>query len=67
MTDDELRTLARHTLTQPEHAVWAAKHLRGLGRRSGSLALGITEEAFRHRLHNADRKMAAAIREGEAA
>lgn len=58
MTDRKLLQLARFTLTEPEFRVWFAKHYNGNGRRSGSLALGISEDAWRYRLALAEEKMA---------
>jgi hypothetical protein len=60
-TDRNLIRTARENLTDPELDVWLAKHIHGYGRRAGSLALGITEEAWRYRLTSADRKVAAAL------
>jgi hypothetical protein len=48
---------AEQLLTAAEFRVWLAKHVLGLGRRSGSMALGISEDAFRYRLARADRKL----------
>lgn len=67
MTDRELLRLATKTLTDAELDVWLTKHVTGLGRRAGSLALGITEEAFRYRLHNATQKLKRAREETAAA
>lgn len=63
MTNRDLLALARNTLTIDEFAVWTASTFSGLGRRAGSLALGISEEAFRWRLAKGARKMDAAINE----
>lgn len=52
--------LARTILTPDEFSVWLTKHIAGKGRRTGSLTLGITEDAWRYRLQQADRKMEAA-------
>lgn len=60
--DRQLLELARDTLTRDEFNVWFAKHYQDLGRRSGSLALGITEEAFRYRLTAATLKVDAALK-----
>ena len=49
---------ARTILTPKEFAVWLTKHIAGKGRRSGSLSLGITEDAWRYRLQQADTKLA---------
>ena len=65
--DRELLALARQTLTDVEYSVWFAKHYQALGRRSGSLTLGITEEAWRYRLTTATRKIDTAIRKENAA
>jgi hypothetical protein len=54
---------ARHTLTSNEFNVWLTKHVAGKGRRSGSLALGITEDAWRYRLQQAERKLDAQDKE----
>lgn len=69
MNDRALLELARESLPDGEFSVWFAKHYRGLGRRAGSLALGISEEAWRYRLAVATRKLEAAVssRKGEAA
>lgn len=61
MNDREMIRLARDTLTDAELRVWIAKHAQGLGRRAGSAALGISEDAWRYRLRCADRKMRMAI------
>ncbi len=50
ITDRALLERARATLTDQLFRVWFAKHYQALGRRSGSVALGITEEAWRYRL-----------------
>lgn len=63
MNDRELILLARNILTIDEFAVWLTKHIAGKGRRAGSLALGITEDAWRYRLANAERKIADALKE----
>lgn len=67
MNDRELLELARRTLTDIEFRVWFAKHYQDLGRRSGSLALGISEDAWRYRLTSATRRLDQAIREQETA
>lgn len=54
----ELITHARKHLTTEEFAVWLTKHIAGKGRRTGSITLGITEDAWRYRLQQADRKLA---------
>jgi hypothetical protein len=64
--DRDLIALARDTLTRDEFDVWISKNVVGYGRRAGSLALGITEEAWRYRLNAATRKVQAA-RDQEAA
>ena len=61
MNNRDLLALARNTLTDDEIVVWIAKHYTGLGRRAGSLALGISEDAYRYRLAKADAAMHAAI------
>ncbi len=66
-TEQELLALARSKLDDLEFRVWFAKHYQHLGRRAGSLALGITEEVFRYRLATATRKMDAIQREETAA
>lgn len=58
MNDRDLLHHARKELTHNEFKVWFAKHYAGHGRRSGSLALGITEDAWRHRLRTAEAKLA---------
>ncbi len=63
MTDRQLLLLARQHLTDPEFQVWFAKHYNGNGRRSGSLALNITPETFRHRLRSAEQKLATHLQE----
>lgn len=55
--DRELIRRARRTLTDEEFAVWLTKHVAGKGRRSGSLVLGITEDAWRYRLRSAETKL----------
>jgi DNA-directed RNA polymerase specialized sigma24 family protein len=55
--DRSLLRQASGILSPDELAVWVAKHYRGLGRRSGSRVLNITEEQFRLRLDRANRKM----------
>lgn len=61
MTDREIIRIARDILTDQELEVWLAKHIAGKGRRSGSLALGISEDAWRYRLAQAERKIGAYI------
>lgn len=61
MTDRELLKLARHELTTTEFDVWFAKNYRELGRYSGSLALGITVDQYRYRLHTATQKIDRAL------
>lgn len=53
----EAITIARRILTPDEFAVWLTKHISGKGRRTGSLTLGISEDAWRYRLQQADRKL----------
>lgn len=60
-SDRHLIRIARDTLAEPELDVWLSKHVHGYGRRAGSLALGITEEAWRYRLLNADRRVRVAL------
>ena len=67
MTDRQLLALARKELTDQEFRVWFAKHYNGNGRRSGSLALGISEDAWRHRLRTAEAKLAPHIDKENAA
>ncbi len=57
--------LARNALRKTEFSVWLTKYVVGQGRRSGSITLGITEDAWRHRLAQADRKMQAAAKASE--
>lgn len=66
-TTRELITTAHNILTPNEYAVWLTKHIAGKGRRTGSLTLGITQEAWRYRLHQADRKLANHLQENQAA
>lgn len=54
---------AREILTPDEFSVWLTKHIAGKGRRTGSLALGITEDAWRYRLQQADIKIARELEE----
>jgi DNA-directed RNA polymerase specialized sigma24 family protein len=63
MNDRQLLELAQKTLTADEYRVWFAKHYQGYGRRAGSLALGVTEDQFRNRLHTATRKLRKALEE----
>jgi hypothetical protein len=67
MTNRQLLTLAREILPREQFTVWAAKHYAGHGRRTGSLTLGITEDAWRYRLHQAERKIHAALNQENAA
>ena len=67
MSERALLELARATLKPAEFTVWFAKHYQHLGRRSGSLALGISEEAWRYRLGAATRKVDAALQAQEEA
>lgn len=59
MTERELIRLARDVLTDQEFAVWLT-HRMGYGRRAGSVKLGISEEAWRHRIGRATVKVDAA-------
>lgn len=52
-------------LTAAELNVWITKHVGGRGRRSGSLALGITEDAWRYRLRRAELKLLDALKSEE--
>lgn len=52
-----LITVAREILSPDEFSVWLTKHIAGKGRRTGSITLGITEDAWRYRLQQADRKL----------
>lgn len=61
--DRRLVLLARVVLTPRELDVWLSKHVSGYGRRAGSLALGITEEAWRYRMAVATRKIDEARKE----
>lgn len=67
MTDRQLIRLALDTLTPDEFDVWITKRYAGKGRRTGSLALEISEDAWRHRLQQADRKMNTALQRKDAA
>lgn len=67
MTDREIIQLARNILTRPELDVWLSKHIAGKGRRAGSLALNITEDAWRYRLNQADRKITTALNQKDTA
>lgn len=53
----EAIAIAKQILTPKEFSVWLTKHIAGKGRRTGSLTLGITEDAWRYRLQQADRKL----------
>lgn len=67
-TTRELIQIAREHLTPDEFNVWITKHIAGRGRRAGSLALGITEDAWRYRLTRAELKLQTALeRKAEAA
>jgi uncharacterized membrane protein len=55
--------IARETLTDDLLRVYIAKHASGYGRRSGSLMLGITEDAWRYRITKAEHLMNTAIRQ----
>ena len=61
MTDRQLIRLALDTLTDQEFAVWITKHYAHKGRYQGSLALNITQDAWRYRLDQAHRKMLTAL------
>lgn len=66
MSNPALRALierAQADLSKPELDVWLAKHVFGYGRRKGSLALGISEDAWRYRLTCAERKLTEATTE----
>ena len=63
MTDRELIRIAASLLTDEEFRVWIAHHVDGKGRRSGSLALGISEDQWRYRLRNAHAKIATETQE----
>lgn len=67
MTDRELIRIARDELTADEISVWMAKYVSGLGRRTGSLALGISEDAWRWRIRRAEAKVLAKLKERAAA
>lgn len=67
MTDRRLLELAKDTLNHDEFRVWVTKHYAGNGRRSGSLALGITEDSWRYRLRSAEQKMNQALEQENAA
>lgn len=55
-TRDQI-AVARKLLSADEFSVWLTKNVAGKGRRAGSLALGITEDAWRYRLDQANRKL----------
>lgn len=61
MTDRQLIRLALNTLTTTEFDVWITRYYLGKGRRAGSQALNISEDAWRYRLSCADRKMNVAL------
>lgn len=61
MTDRQLIRLALDTLTTDEFDVWITKHYAGKGRYTGSLALNISQDAWRYRLDQANRKMTSAL------
>lgn len=61
MTDQELLRTAAQTLPPHLLVVWLQKHIQGIGRRHGSKFLEITEDAWRHRLQQAERELAQAI------
>jgi len=62
-SDRKTIELARTILTPSEFDVWLTKHIAGKGRRSGSITLGITEDAWRYRLQRADTKLARHLEE----
>lgn len=66
MNDRELLALAAVTLNDDEFRVWFTKHYHQLGRRKGSLHLGITEDQWRYHERNAQAKMTTAIQENAA-
>lgn len=61
MTDKQLIRLAINTLTTQEFDVWITKHYAHKGRQQGSLALNISQDAWRYRLDQAHRKMLTAL------
>lgn len=67
MNDRELIRIARDVLTAAELHVWITKHVAGKGRRSGSVALGITEDAWRYRLARSEAKIIEALERKAAA
>lgn len=67
MTDRDLIRIARTELSGPEFDVWLTKTIAGKGRRSGSLALGISEDAWRYRYRRATLKMQIALNRRDAA
>lgn len=66
MTSRDAILLARTILTPDELNVWLTKHVAGKGRRSGSLVLGITEDAWRYRLQRAEHKITDQLRKDAA-
>jgi hypothetical protein len=63
LASEDVTKIACELLTQEELEVWLTKHIAGKGRRSGSLALGITEDAWRYRIQKADLKILNHIRQ----
>ncbi len=59
---DYIRLAAQH-LNDEELRVWIAHYLEGYGRRTGALMLDISEDTWRTRLTNANRKLAAHLKE----
>jgi DNA-directed RNA polymerase specialized sigma24 family protein len=57
--------LAKQTLTQKELYAYELRHRHQLSLRQISLALGVSLSTTRDRLDNADRKMAAALRDAD--
>lgn len=61
--DRRLFKIATTILTDDEFDVLISKHVLGLGRRTGSRLLRISEDAWRHRLAAAERKLVEARKE----
>lgn len=65
MDDRDLLKLAAQLCSLAELEVWLTKHIAGKGRRTGSIALGISEDAWRYRLRRAEDKLAPHIKEAQ--
>jgi hypothetical protein len=61
--DRRLFKIATTVLTDGEFDVLISKHVHGHGRRTGSRLLRISEDAWRHRLASAERKLLEARKE----